>query len=127
MLIRKEAKQAPGFQDRAAHAFALYHFNPYLIGHKFLICKDHKPNLSIVKSKTKVYDTLRDEILSYLPFHMEYLNGTKTFADVLLRPLGCSDINAVLTNKTCPEKSEIQLTLLHQTHDHAGHLPVLEL
>ena len=64
LLSEKEAKQAPGFCERASLAFALRHFNPYLVGKKFLIQTDHKPNLSIIKGKTKVYDTLTDEILS---------------------------------------------------------------
>ena len=79
-------QQAPGFRERASLASALRHFNPYLVGKEFLIRTDHKPNLSIVKGKTKVYDTLTDEILLYLPFRMEYLNGSKMFADVLSRP-----------------------------------------
>ena len=33
-------------------AFALRHFNPYLVGKEFLIRTDHKPNLSIIKGKT---------------------------------------------------------------------------
>ena len=96
LLSEKEAKQAPGFWERVSLAFALRLFNPYLVGKEFLIRTDHKPNLSLIKGKTKVYDTLTDEILSYLPFRMEYLNGSKMFADILSRPLGTSpDINTV--------------------------------
>ena len=74
-------KKKPSKPRRASLAFALQHFNPYLVGREFFIRTDHKPNLSIVKGKTKVYDILTDEILSYLPFHIEYLNGIKMFAD----------------------------------------------
>ena len=63
LLSEKEAKQAPGFHESASLAFALRHFNPYLVGKEFLIRTDHKPNLSIVKGKNKFYDTLTDEIL----------------------------------------------------------------
>ena len=88
------------------------------MGKEFLIRTDHKPNLSIIKGKTKVYDTLTDKILSYLPFRMECLNGTKMFADILSRPLGTSDINSVSIS---PPLHEIPL-LLKQAHDDAGHL-----
>ena len=122
LLSEKEAKQAPGFRERASLAFALRHFNPYLVGKEFLIRTDHKPNLSIVKGKTKVYDTLTDEILSYLPFRMEYLNGSKMFADVLSRPLGSlpTDVNAI---SITPTTTQIPL-LLQQAHDKAGHMSV---
>ena len=75
MLSTKESKQAPGLRERAALVFALRHFNPYLVGKEFVLCTDHKPNLSIIKGKTNVYDTLTEEIMSYLPFRMKYLNG----------------------------------------------------
>ena len=118
LLSEKEAKQAPGFRERATLAFALRHFNPYLVGKKFLIRTDHKPNLSIIKGKTKVYDTLTDEILSYLPFRMEYLNGSKMFADVLSQPLGTTtDINTVTIS---PPSHNIP-HLSEQAHDNAGH------
>ena len=58
LLSEKEAKEPP-----ASLAFALCHFNPYLVGREILIRTDHKPTLSIIKGKTKVYDTLTDENL----------------------------------------------------------------
>ena len=64
-------------------------------------------------------DTLTNEILSYLPFRMEYLNGAKMFADVSSRPLGsATDINSVVIE---PKPHEIP-KLLQQAHDLAGHL-----
>ena len=47
---------------------------------------DHKPNLSISNGKTKLYDTLTDEIMNYKPFKLEYLPGSKMFVDALSRP-----------------------------------------
>lgn len=74
LLSTKESKQAPG----------LSHFNPYLGGKEFVLCTDHKPNLSIIKGKTNVYDTLTDEIMNS--------NGIpeweKMFVDILSRPPG---------------------------------------
>ena len=88
LLNTKESKQAPELRKQEALVFALRHFNPYLVGKEFVLRTDHKPNLSIIKGKTNVYDTLTDEIMSYLPFRMEYLNGKKMFVDILSRPSG---------------------------------------
>ena len=46
---------------------------------------DHNPNLSMMKGKTKSYDTLSDEIMQFMPFKMEFLNGNKMFVDALSR------------------------------------------
>ena len=108
LLNEREAKQAPGFREKAALLFAMRHFNPYLVGREFVIRTDHKPNLAITKGKTAVYDTLTDEILSYLPFRLEYLNGSKMFADILSRPPGYS-CNAV----TWDQSSHAKLMAFH--------------
>jgi hypothetical protein len=86
LLNEKEANQTPGIRERAALLYALRHWHPYLIGKEFTIRTDHKPNLSISTGKTKVYDSLTDEILSYQPFVLEFLNGQKMFVDALSRP-----------------------------------------
>ena len=62
---------------------------------------------------------LTDEILSYLPFRMEYLKGSKMFTDVLSRPLETSpDINTVSIS---PFPDQIP-NILKQAHDNAGHM-----
>ena len=91
LLSTKESKQQPGLRERAALLHALRHWQPYLIGKEFLMRTDHNPNLALAKGKMKSYDTLTDEILQYMPFKMEFLNGNKMFVDALSRP----SINAV--------------------------------
>ena len=86
LLSEKEAKQSPGTRERAALIFALRHWKPYLIGKEFVLRTDHKPNVAIADSKTKIYDTLSDEIMQYQPFRLEYLRGDKMFVDALSRP-----------------------------------------
>ena len=95
--VEKEAKQSPGTRERAALLFALRHWKPYLIGKEFVLRTDHKPNVAIADSKTKVYDTLSDEIMQYQPFRLEYLRGDKMFADALSRPphVNCISIEEV--------------------------------
>ena len=62
---------------------------------------------------------LTDEILSYLPFRMEYLKGSKMFTDVLSHPLETSpDINTVSIS---PSPDQIP-NILKQAHDNAGHM-----
>ena len=117
LLSEKEAKQQPGLRERASIIFSLRHWKPYLVGREFTLRTDHKPNLAIAQGKTKVYDSLSDEIMSYLPFKLEYLNGKDMFADVLSRPLG-HDVQAIT-----PAKTSIP-DLLTTAHDKAGHLSV---
>ena len=73
-------------RERAALIYSLRHWKPYLIGKEFFLCTDHKPNVAIADSKTKLYDTLSDEIMQFQPFRMEYLRGDKMFADGLSKP-----------------------------------------
>ena len=73
-------------RERAALLHALRHWQPYLIGKEFTLHTDHNPNLSIAKGRTKTYDTLTDEIMQFMPFTMEFLNGNKMFVDALSRP-----------------------------------------
>ena len=86
LLSEKESKQSPGMRERAAIIYALQHWKPYLIGKEFVLRTDHKANVAIVDSKTKLYDTLSDEIMQFQPFRMEYLRGDKMFVDALSRP-----------------------------------------
>ena len=47
----------------------------------------------------KSYDTLTDEILQFMPFQMEFLNGNKMFVDALSRmPSPPITINAIARN-----------------------------
>ena len=85
MLNEKESKQQPGIRERAALLHALRHWQPYLIGKEFTLRTDHNPNLALAKGKMKSYDTLTDEILQFMPFQMEFLNGNKMFVDALSR------------------------------------------
>ena len=86
LLSEKEANQSPGLRERAALLHALRHWRPYLVGKEFTLRTDHKPNLSVSSGKTKLYDTLTDEIMNYQPFKLEYLPGSKMFVDALSRP-----------------------------------------
>ena len=62
-------------------------------------------------------DKTRQEIMSNLPFKLEYLNGKDMFVDILSRPLGfLNNINAILVDPT-----DIPY-LLKQAHDNTGHL-----
>ena len=73
-------------RERAAPIYSLRHWKPYLIGKEFVLRTDQKPNVAIADSKTKLYDTLSDEIMQFQPFRMEYQRGDKMFADALSRP-----------------------------------------
>ena len=86
LLSEKESKQSPGMRERDALIYALRPCKPYLIGKKFVLRTDHKPNVAIADSKTRLYDTLTDEIMQFQPFRMEYLHGDKMFVDALSRP-----------------------------------------
>ena len=86
LLSEREAKQTPGLRERASLLHALRHWQPYLVGKEFTLRTDHKPNLSISSGRTKIYDTLTDEILQYQPFLLEYLPGKSMFVDALSRP-----------------------------------------
>ena len=102
--------------ERASIIFSLRHWKPYLIGKEFTLRTDHKPSLAIARGKTQVYDSLTDEIMSYLPFKLEYLNGKNMFADVLSRPIGFSSVIKPST-KSIPD-------ILRAAHDDDGHMSV---
>ena len=76
----------PGLREQAALLHAFRHWRPYLVGKEFTLRTDHKPNISVSTGKTKLYDTLTDEIMNYKPFKLEYLPGCKMFVDALSRP-----------------------------------------
>ena len=91
LLSTKESKQQPGMRERAALLHALRHWQPYIIGKEFTLRTDHNPN----QGKMKSYDPLTDEILQFMPFKLEFLNGNKMFVDALSRPpsLTCSSVD----------------------------------
>ena len=66
-------------KERAASLHALRHWQPYLIGREFTIRTDHNPNLASAKGKIKSYDTLTNEIIQFMPFKMEFMNGNGMF------------------------------------------------
>ena len=112
LLSEKEAKQQPGIRERVSILFSFRHWHPYLVGKEFTCRMDHKPNLSLFQGKTKVYDSMSDEIMSYLPFKLEYLNSKDMFVDVLSRPRGyINNINAI------PVYKSYTPALLKHAHD----------
>ena len=111
LLSEKQSRQSPGLRERAALIYALRHWKPYLIGKEFVLRTDHKPNVSIADSKTKLYDTLSDEIMQFQPFRMEYLRGDRMFVDALSRPPP-STVNTIYLKDICCELSRLSLTLL---------------
>ena len=124
LLSEKEANQTPGLRERAALLHALRHWQPYLIGKEFTIRTDHKPNLSISTGRTKVYDSLTDEILQYQPFVLEYMNGNKMFVDALSRPPNAVSLartkDPLFTFKVdalpFPSEEEIKLAQVKDSH-----------
>ena len=72
-------------RERVALLHALRHWQPYLIGKEFTLRTDHNPNLALAKGKMKSYDTQTYEILEFMPFKMDFLNGNKMFVDALSR------------------------------------------
>ena len=82
-------------RERVALLHALRHWQPYLIGKEFTLRTHHIPNLALAKGKMKSYDTLTDEILQFMPFKMEFLNGNKMFVGALFRPhsLTCNAVD----------------------------------
>ena len=116
LLNEKEAKQQLGLRERASIIFSLRHWKPYLIGKEFTLQIDHKPNLAIARGKTQVNDSLCDEIMSYLTFKLEYINGKNMLADLLSRPIGFSAIIKP-SSKSIPD-------ILRAAHDNTGHMSV---
>ena len=114
LLSEKEAKQQPGLHEQASIIFSLRHWKPYLIGKEFTLRTDHKPNLTFARGKTQVYDSLSDEIMSYLPFKLKYLSSKNMFADIFGRPL-CYSEAIEPSPKSIPE-------LLQIAHNDTGHM-----
>ena len=51
----------------------------------------------------KSYDTLTDEILQFMPFKMEFMNGNRMFVDALSRPTNANVLAVNLGNgPQCP-------------------------
>ena len=65
LLSEKESRQSPGLKERAALIYALQHWKPYLIGKEFVLRTDHKPNVSIADSKTKLYEPYRTKLCNF--------------------------------------------------------------
>ena len=103
LLNIKENKQKQGLRERAALLHALRHLQPYLIGREFTLRRNHNPNLALAKGKMKSYDTLTDEILQFMPFKMEFMNGNIMFVDALSRPTNANVLAVNLGNgPQCP-------------------------
>ena len=98
---------------------------------------DHNPNLSMMKGKTKSYDTLSDEIMQFMPFKMEFLNGNKMFVDALSRlprsTCAVSHNPLKLFSSTSTPLLDLDILLAHQKRDpalvkavmyHKGHIPL---
>ena len=114
----KESKQQPGMREQAALLHALRHWQPYLIGKELTLRTDHNPNLALAKGKIKSYDTLTDEILQFMPFKMEFMNGNRMFVDALSRP---TNANVLAVNMgqgpQCPIIFDEQVIKSLQTAD----------
>ena len=64
LLSEREAKQQLGIRERASILFSFQHWHLYLVGKEFTCRTDHKPNMSLFQEKTKVYDSMSNEIMS---------------------------------------------------------------
>ena len=117
LLNSKESKQQPGMRERAALLHALRHWQPYLIGREFILRTDHNPNLALAKGKMKSYDTLTDEILQFMLFKMEFMNGNRMFVDALSRQT--KNVCAIYLGMwpSCPVIFDEQVIIGHQTSD----------
>ena len=105
LLNPREASQTPGIRERNSLLHALRHWQPYLVGKEFTLRTDHKPNLAIANGRTKLYDSLSDEILNYLPFKLEYLSGKNMFVDALSRPPNAVSLAKPRTHVGLPGES----------------------
>ena len=76
-------------------------------------------SLNIQNGRTKVYNSVSDEIMRYMPFKLEYLNGMKKIADILSPPPGNDSVMATQT-KNIPLATD-NPSLLQQAHNQAGH------
>ena len=117
LLSTKESKQQPGMRERAALLHALRHWQPYLIGREFVLRTDHNPNLALAKGKMKSYDTLTDEILQFMPFKMEFMNGNRMFVDALSRQTKTVCAVDLGGGPSCPVIFDEQVIRGHQTSD----------
>ena len=94
-----------------------YPLQPYLIAKEFTLRTDHNPNLALAKGKMKSYDTLTDEILQFMPFKMDFMNGNRMFVDALSRQ--SKNVLAVdlSMGPSCPVIFDEQVIRSHQTSD----------
>ena len=104
-------------RERAALLHALCHWQPYLIGREFTLRTDHNPNLALAKGKMKSYDTLTDEILQFMPFKMEFMNGNRIFVDALSRQTKNVLAVDLGLGPSCPVIFDEQVIQGHQTSD----------
>ena len=117
LLNSKESKQQPGMRERVALLHAPRHWQPYLIGKEFTLRTDHNPNLALAKGKTKLYDTLTDIILQFMPFKMEFMNGNHMFVDALSRQSKNMLAIDLGVGPSCPVIFDEQVIRSHQTSD----------
>ena len=68
----------------------------------------------------KSYKTLTDEILQFMPFKMEFLNGNRMFVDALSRPTNNNNVLAINlgTGPQCPIIFDDQVIKSLQSSDH---------
>ena len=80
-----ERKRAPFHLEYMAMTWACKHFKPYLAGRHFTIRTDHKPLLSLNKTKGTTIERLQMELDQFQPYTIEYMKGEKIPADGLSR------------------------------------------
>lgn len=85
-LTPSEEKYAPFHLEYLAMVWAAKHFKPYLIGQQFTMRTDHKPLVSLNKTKSQAFDRYLLELANF-DYTVEYLSGNKMPADALSRKL----------------------------------------
>lgn len=85
-LKESEKKYAPFHLEYLAMVWSIKHFKPYLTGKQFTLRTDHRPLLTMNKSKCQIFDRYLHE-LSQFDFETVYLRGDKMPADALSRKI----------------------------------------
>ena len=88
----KEENYAPTRLEASGMLWACRHFKPYLVGKEFVIRTDHKPLVSLNRIDGQVMERVRAEMEEFLPYRLEYLQGSKMPADGLSRVCNALDI-----------------------------------
>lgn len=85
-LKESEQKHASFHLEYMAMVWAIRHFKPYLSGKQFTLRTDHRPLLTMNKSKCQIFDRYLHELSQY-DFETVYLKGEKMPADALSRKI----------------------------------------